>query len=194
MTTPNLHTQPSGDELTDNPVSWRVLIIDDEPDNLRLIADLLGFSGVKTHIAADGMSGLAVVDSDTAHTFKPNLILLDIQMPRMDGWDVHRQLRSRPALDAVPIIALTALAMRADAERVAAEGFDGYITKPFRIKNLLSEMTACVQNFMSNSPKSILATMPIPPTMPPPTLMYEPIISNAAQTKPLRPITHDKTE
>lgn len=58
MTTPNLHTQPSGDELTDNPVSWRVLIIDDEPDNLRLIADLLGFSGVKTHIAADGMSGL----------------------------------------------------------------------------------------------------------------------------------------
>jgi CheY-like chemotaxis protein len=128
--------------ITRDLTTWRVLIVDDEPDNLSLASDFLEFSGAHTAKAADGRIGLQQADS-----FQPNLILLDLDMPVMDGWEAQRQLRAKPELSNVPIVALTALAMPADAERVFSAGFDGYITKPFRVKTLLEALDTVIEVF-----------------------------------------------
>jgi DNA-binding response OmpR family regulator len=127
-------------ELTQDSTTWRVLIVDDEPDNLGLVSDVLEFSGAQSLTARDGTSGLELVD-----TFKPNIILLDLGMPHLDGWEVHRRLRARADLVNVPIVALTAMAMPDDVARVHAAGFDAYIAKPFRVKGLLDDLRACIQ-------------------------------------------------
>jgi CheY-like chemotaxis protein len=134
--------------LSQDIATWRVLIVDDEPDNLRLVSDLLEFNGAKTSGVRDGMRGLQAIE-----TFQPNLILLDLGMPQMDGWEVHRQMRTRPELDDVPIIALTALALPADAEKVHAAGFDGYVTKPFRVRALLDELRQYIIAFNEKKAK-----------------------------------------
>jgi two-component system cell cycle response regulator DivK len=123
---------------------WRVLAVDDEPDNLKLIADVLEFKGAVVAQSQNGQQGLDMLD-----TFKPTLVLLDLAMPGVDGWEMHRQLRRRTELNHVPIIALTALAMPQDAERVMAAGFDGYITKPFRFNDLLQELVTTVEKFQA---------------------------------------------
>jgi two-component system cell cycle response regulator DivK len=128
---------------------WRVLAVDDEPDNLKLIADVLEFKGAVVRQAQNGQQGLDMVE-----TFEPTLILLDLAMPGVDGWEVHRQLRRRTDMNHVPIIALTALAMPQDAQRVLAAGFDGYITKPFRFNELLGDLVAIVQNFANHDGRS----------------------------------------
>ena len=133
-------------DLTPDIATWRVLVVDDEVDNLKLIADLLDFSGATTSRAKDGVEGLTLVD-----TFQPNFILLDLGMPTLDGWEVQRRLRLRPELANVPIVALTALAMPDDAERVRAAGFDAYITKPFRVRVVLNELKQSVTAFISRS-------------------------------------------
>ncbi len=133
-------------KITEDPSTWRVLIVDDEPDNLRLAADLLEYNGATIARANDGQTGL-----DVLKEFKPNLILLDLAMPRLDGWEVHRRLRAMPELKQVPIIALTALAMPTDVEKARAEGFSGYITKPFRVKGLLEDLTACIRAFIQTN-------------------------------------------
>jgi len=125
-----------------NASEWRVLVIDDDHDNLELAADVLGFAGATVAVADSGQAGLEIVNQ--CH---PTIILLDLAMPGLDGWSVYQTLRSRPELDSVPIIALTAHAMRGDAEKAFDAGFDGYITKPFRIQGLLEEIAACVQSF-----------------------------------------------
>ena len=140
-------------ELTTDITTWRVLVVDDEGDNLNLISDLLEFSGATTSRAKDGLEGLASVD-----TFQPNVILLDLGMPSMDGWEVQRQLRLRPELARVPIVALTALAMPGDAERVRAAGFDAYITKPFRVKAILADLKDSVSSFIAADPANAAQT------------------------------------
>ncbi len=122
--------------------AWRVLIVDDEPDNLKLASEFLAFSGATVATAETGAQTLALVDE-----FEPTIILLDLSMPGMDGWEVQRQLRARAALKTVPIIALTALAMPEDMDRAKKAGFDGYITKPFRVGSLLRDLTVCIAEF-----------------------------------------------
>jgi two-component system, cell cycle response regulator DivK len=124
--------------------SWRILIVDDEPDNLMLASELLGFSGATVTPAENGAQLLALVDE-----VQPNVILLDLSMPVMDGWEVHQRLRARQDLVDVPIIALTALAMPEDVDRARAAGFDGYITKPFRVGSLLRDMMVYVEKFIA---------------------------------------------
>ena len=133
--------------MTDHPPSndiatWRILIVDDEPDNLKLASEFLAFSGATVATAENGAQSLALVDE-----FEPSVILLDLSMPGVDGWEVQHQLRQRPDLAHVPIIALTALAMPEDRARADTAGFDGYITKPFRVGSLVRDLTACVQAF-----------------------------------------------
>jgi two-component system cell cycle response regulator DivK len=123
--------------------NWRVLIVDDEPDNLTLASEFLTFSGATVAITEHGAHLLEMVDE-----FDPSIILLDLAMPGMDGWEVQRRLRARPELSHIPIIALTALAMPEDADRVKMAGFDGYITKPFRVGLLLRDVKACVMAFI----------------------------------------------
>lgn len=128
---------------------WRVLVVDDEPDNLDLAADVLEAFGATVARASSGEQALSLVAE-----FEPALILLDLAMPGMDGWELHRLLRAKPVLDRVPIIALTALAMPEDADRVMNAGFTAYITKPFRVQQLMDELAQHMLTFTTSRHQS----------------------------------------
>jgi two-component system, cell cycle response regulator len=100
-------------------------VIEDNPTNLQLIVYLLTAFGHEPLEAQDGTEGL-----EKARREKPDLILLDIHMPRMDGYEVARRLREDPQCFSVPIVAVTALAMVGDREKILTSGFTGYIAKP----------------------------------------------------------------
>jgi len=121
---------------------WTVLIVDDEPDNLGVAQKVLLFNGADVHIARNGLEGLTILNDIT-----PTFILLDLSMPEMDGWEMFEKVRTMPNLLTVPVIALTAHAMAGDKERVLEAGFDGYISKPFRINTLLDEIQKCLRTF-----------------------------------------------
>jgi CheY-like chemotaxis protein len=103
----------------------RVLVIDDNPENLELMRYLLHAFGHITLSANNGEDGVA-----TALREQPDIIVCDIDMPKLDGFGVVRALESDPAFGRTPLIAVTALAMVGDREKVLAAGFDGYIGKP----------------------------------------------------------------
>jgi two-component system, cell cycle response regulator DivK len=119
---------------------WRVLIVDDEPDNLGVPSKVITHYGGKVQTACNGEEALQMLG-----TYHPTFILLDLSMPVMDGWTMLGRLRSDPALMNIPVIALTAHAMEVDRERALAVGFDGYISKPFRLDSLLRDITACLE-------------------------------------------------
>ncbi len=102
-----------------------ILIVDDNPVNLKLVKVLLSSQGYEVRSAGDAEEALAVLRELT-----PRLILMDIQLPGMDGLALTRRLRADPAMRGVVILGLTAYAMKGDQERVLAAGCDGYIAKP----------------------------------------------------------------
>ena len=112
-----------------------ILIVEDEPKNMTLIRDLLQVSGYKTTEATDGEQGV-----ELAKASKPDLILMDIQMPKMDGLQATRILKADTTTSNIPVLALTSYAMKGDKERVLEAGCDGYIAKPFNIQELLKEV------------------------------------------------------
>jgi CheY-like chemotaxis protein len=103
----------------------RVLLVEDNPANLALMQYLLKASGYTTLTATDGREGVVV-----ARCSAPDIILMDLQMPIMNGYEAARQLKEVPALRGVPIIAVTAFAMVGARDKILARGFDGYIAKP----------------------------------------------------------------
>ena len=115
----------------------RILLIEDNPDNLDLMSYLLAAYGHTVSTAEDGESGIAA-----AKRSPPDLIACDIHLPGVDGYDVARALKDDPSLAAVPVIAVTALAMVGDRERILAAGFDGYITKPIDPQRVVGELDA----------------------------------------------------
>lgn len=102
-----------------------ILVIDDNKDNLDLIAYLLRAHGYRPRLAGGGAEGVQMAVRDP-----PDLILLDIRMPGMDGYEVVTELRSQAALESTRIVAVTASAMVEDRKRIAEAEFDGYIQKP----------------------------------------------------------------
>jgi two-component system, cell cycle response regulator DivK len=102
-----------------------ILIVDDNAANLKLARVLLAGEGYTVKTAVDAEDALAVLAS-----FKPALILMDIQLPGVDGLELTRRLKRDPATSGIAIIALTAYAMKGDEEKARAAGCDGYITKP----------------------------------------------------------------
>jgi two-component system cell cycle response regulator DivK len=110
-----------------------VLLIEDNPANMKLAVFLLESAGHSVISASDAEAGLAL-----ARDKRPNLILMDIQLPGMDGLEATALLKSDDATRAIPVIALTALAMRGDEERIRAAGCDGYIAKPMQYQELLA--------------------------------------------------------
>jgi CheY-like chemotaxis protein len=102
-----------------------ILIIEDNEDNMTLMDYLLAAGGYTPLLATSGAQGVRIA---TQH--EPDLILLDIQMPQMDGYEVAGAMRRTPALASVSIVAVTAFAMVGDQERIIAAGFEGYLTKP----------------------------------------------------------------
>jgi len=103
----------------------RILVIEDNTANLDLMIYLLQAFGHTTYAAEDGQAGL-----EKASAHHPDLIICDVHMPKIDGYGVVRQLKQDPALRDVPVIAVTALAMVGDRDRVLQSGFDGYLAKP----------------------------------------------------------------
>lgn len=102
-----------------------ILIVDDNQSNLSLMEAVLELEDLEIRTATDAEEAASVLKS-----FEPNLILMDIQLPGMDGLELTRRLKSDPATQKIIIVALTAYAMKGDEERALAAGCDGYITKP----------------------------------------------------------------
>jgi two-component system cell cycle response regulator len=138
----------------------RMLVIEDNPANLELMIYLLTAFGHTSLQASDGEQGLAVARREL-----PDLIICDMQLPRMDGYAIMRQLKEWPETRAIPIIAVTALAMVGDRARIIAQGFDGYISKPIVPETFVAQ----VENFLDPAKYTALAI----PSVPPATLAAE---------------------
>ncbi|HEX3053756.1 MAG TPA: response regulator [Aggregatilineaceae bacterium] len=121
--------------------TWKVLVVDNEPDNCAVIKDVLEFYGVDVvKVAKNGAEGLEVLEH-----FKPTLILLDLSMPRMDGWEMLKHLKAKSEAVTASVIALTAHALPEDQIRVMAAGFDGYLQKPINVMMLLEDLRAVLK-------------------------------------------------
>lgn len=111
----------------------RILMIEDTEDNRQILRDLMASAGYELIEAADGAAGVAM-----AAEHKPDLILMDIQLPVLDGYEATRRIKANPALRAIPIIAVTSYALSGDEEKARAAGCDGYVAKPFSPRQLLA--------------------------------------------------------
>ena len=109
-----------------------ILIVEDNRLNMKLALDILEARGFNVLGATDGLIALDMLKECT-----PDLILLDINLPVMSGFEVFAKMRENPKLDSVPILALTALAMTEDIEKISGLGFNGYIAKPMNTKDFL---------------------------------------------------------
>jgi len=107
----------------------RVLIVEDNERSLRLARDVLEYHGYEVLGAATGEGAIAMAGAPTP----PDLVLMDLQLPGLDGFETLRALRADPATAGIPVVALTAFAMASDARRCEAAGFDGYLTKPIDV-------------------------------------------------------------
>ena len=112
-------------------MSQRILIVEDNANNRSLFRDILALHGYEVSLAADGQEGVAL-----ARELMPDLILMDIQMPGMDGLTAGGILKGDPATSGLKIVAITSFAMRGDQEKILAAGFDGYLSKPISTREL----------------------------------------------------------
>jgi two-component system, cell cycle response regulator DivK len=106
-----------------------VLVVEDNPRNLKLVRDLLEHAGYRTLEATSAEDGLAL-----ARAHRPDLVLMDVQLPGMDGVQALARLRADPATNGIPVVAVTAFAMKDDRARFVAAGFDGYLEKPISVR------------------------------------------------------------
>ncbi|MFD2183884.1 response regulator [Rhodoplanes azumiensis] len=113
----------------------RILVIEDTEDNRRILRDLLTHAGFTLAEAGDGARGVALALEE-----KPDLILMDMQLPIVDGYEAARRIKADPALRATPIIAVTSYALAGDEEKARAAGCDAYVTKPFSPRQLLAKV------------------------------------------------------
>jgi two-component system cell cycle response regulator DivK len=118
----------------------RILCIEDNAENRLLVRRILEAEGFSVLEATDGPSGL-----ESAAQMRPDLILLDINLPEMDGYDLARRFRNTPGLQQVPILAVTANVMQGDRERSLEAGCDGYIQKPIDVDRLPEQVRAALQ-------------------------------------------------
>lgn len=110
----------------------RILIVEDNDLNLKLFRDLLSAHGYETLETKDGFEAVKL-----AQEFKPDLILMDIQLPEISGLDVTRNIKNDPALEHIPIVAVTAFAMKDDEEKILRAGCQAYMSKPISIAPFL---------------------------------------------------------
>ena len=116
-------------------MTQRILVVKDTEDNRQTIRDLLTSAGYELIEAIDGVEGVA-----TAEREQPDLILMDIQLPVIDGYEATRRIRAIPALAKVPIIAVTSYALSGDEAKTREAGCDGYVAKPFSPRQLLAKV------------------------------------------------------
>lgn len=116
-------------------MSKRILIVEDTEDNRQIMRDLLSSAGYTLIEAQTGEEGVAM-----AKEHRPDLILMDIQLPVIDGYEATRRIKGDPDLNAIPIIAVTSYALSGDEAKTRAAGCDGYVAKPFSPRELLQKV------------------------------------------------------
>jgi two-component system cell cycle response regulator DivK len=109
-----------------------VLIVEDNEKNMKLVRDVLQFKGYETIEAVTGLDGVRL-----AIERKPDLVLMDIQLPDIDGITALGRIREDPAMKGIPVVAVSASVMPDDQQRIAASGFDAFVTKPINIKSFV---------------------------------------------------------
>jgi two-component system cell cycle response regulator DivK len=115
----------------------RILVVEDNPLNLKLVRDVLQFAGYEVVEAQSGEEGLRAAQEDP-----PDLVLMDLQLPGIDGTETLHRLRQGPLGRDVPVVAVTAFAMAEDRERASLAGFDGYVEKPISVRELPGQIEA----------------------------------------------------
>ena len=110
-----------------------ILVVEDQADNRRILRDLLSNAGYELIEAESGEEALTAVEAQ-----RPDLILMDIQLPVMDGYEATRRIRSKPELKSIPIIAVTSYALAGDEAKALAIGCNAYIAKPFELATLMN--------------------------------------------------------
>ena len=113
-------------------MSKRILVVEDHEDNRQILRDLLASADFKMIEAWDGEAALKVAAAE-----RPDLILMDIQLPGIDGYEVTRRIKADPNLQSIPIIAVTSYALSGDEEKARAAGCNGYVAKPYSPRKLL---------------------------------------------------------
>ena len=131
---PHEDTDPGGGGR-EGRMSKRILMVEDTEDNRQIVRDLIATTDYELIEAADGAAGVAAAAAE-----KPDLILMDIQLPVIDGYEAARRIKADPALRHIPIIAVTSYALSGDEAKALAAGCDGYIAKPFSPRELLAKI------------------------------------------------------
>lgn len=114
-----------------------VLLVDDEPDNLKLAKIILSASGAEVLVAENGQEALDLLSTLSS---MPSFILMDLSMPKMDGWQCFGHMKNHPLWTTIPTIAFTAHAMMGDQEKVTLYGFSGYISKPIKAQTFVKQI------------------------------------------------------
>jgi len=116
-------------------MSKLILVVEDQEDNRRIMRDLLTSANYEVIEAVSGEEGVAA-----AETHRPDLILMDIQLPGLDGYEATRQIKAKPDLNHIPIIVVTSYALSGDDVKAFEAGCDGYVSKPFSPRDLLAKI------------------------------------------------------
>jgi two-component system cell cycle response regulator DivK len=120
-----------------------ILVVEDQEDNRQILRDLLGSAGLRIIEAHDGEQALTVARSE-----RPDLILMDIQLPLVDGYEATRSIKRDPELKDIPIIAVTSYALSGDEQKAREAGCDAYVAKPYSTRDLLAR----IDQFLEQSP------------------------------------------
>ena len=116
-------------------MSKRILVVEDQEDNRQILRDLLATAGYDMIEAEDGVQAIAA-----ASEHRPDLILMDIQLPMLDGYEATRRIKADPALSAIPIIVVTSYALSGDEDKARAAGCNAYVAKPYSPRALLAKI------------------------------------------------------
>ena len=116
-------------------MSETILVVEDQEDNRRILHDLFTSQGYEIIEATNGLEGVSA-----AEMYRPSLILMDIQLPGIDGYEATRRIKSNPDLQKIPIIVVTSYALSGDDEKAFVAGCDAYVTKPFSPRELLAKV------------------------------------------------------
>ena len=121
-------------------MSARILVVEDNPKNLKLVRDVLQYSGYEVVEATTGEEGVRL-----AREVHPDLVLMDLQLPGIDGAEALRRIRAEASTHATPVVAVTAFVMADDRSRAFASGFDGYVEKPISVRALPQQVRDFLQ-------------------------------------------------
>ena len=124
-------------------MSKRILVVEDQDDNMQILRDLLGSVGYEIIEARDGAEGVKAAKAE-----RPDLILMDIQLPVLDGYEATRQIKADPALRAIPIVVVTSYALSGDEAKARDAGCDGYVPKPYSPRQLLAKIRQYLPEFV----------------------------------------------